>query len=79
MLAARGGTGNAAMDVFENEALDLGLSVEDGLRAYARMLNTLDIEAFAPLIADDFQYASQKVLDEITSKGEFLEYMTKNS
>ena len=37
-----------------------GLSVEDGLRAYARMLNTLDIEAFAPLIADDFRYASQR-------------------
>jgi hypothetical protein len=54
-----------------------GLSVEDGLRAYARMLNTLDIEAFAPLLADDFQYASHMVLDEMTSKGEFLEYMTE--
>jgi hypothetical protein len=53
-----------------------GLSVEDGLRAYARMLNTLDIDAFAPLIADDFHYASQKVLDEMTSKEEFLEYAT---
>ena len=51
--------------------------MEDGLRAYARMLNTLDIEAFAPLIADDFQYASQMVLDEMTSKGEFLEYMRR--
>ena len=54
-----------------------GLSVEDGLRAYATMLNTLDIEAFAPLIADDFRYASQRVLVEITSKEEFREYMAK--
>ncbi len=40
------------------------------------MLNTLDIEAFAPLFADD-RHTSQIELDEMPSKAEFQEYMTK--
>jgi hypothetical protein len=62
---------------FRGQTLQLGPVRRGRLRAYARMLNTLDIDAFAPVIADDFQYASQMVLDEMTSKGEFLEYMRK--
>jgi hypothetical protein len=53
------------------------LSQEDALRAYATMFNTLDAGKFAPLLADDFHYASQWVFAEITSKAEYLDYITK--
>ena len=51
------------------------LSEADALRAYARMMNTLDSSQFERLLADDFHFASQLVLDEITSKDEFLAYI----
>jgi hypothetical protein len=47
----------------------------EALRAYARMINTLDASHIEPLLADDFHYASQWVLDEITSKQAFLDYI----
>ena len=47
----------------------------EALRAYARMMNTLDASHIEPLLADDFHYASQWVLDEITSKQAFLDYI----
>jgi hypothetical protein len=49
---------------------------EDALRAYAWMMNTLDASRLEPLLAEDFHYASQWVLSEITSKGEYLAYIT---
>ncbi|WP_311030582.1 hypothetical protein [Mesorhizobium koreense] len=52
------------------------LTAEDALQAYAEMINTLQISHFLPLLADDFHYASQSVLAEISSKEEFTEYMT---
>jgi hypothetical protein len=54
-----------------------GLSTEDALRAYAAMMNTLDVRGFEPLLADDFHYASQWVFAEIGSKHEYLDYITK--
>jgi hypothetical protein len=52
------------------------LGKEDALRAYAAMMNTLDASNFAPLLADDFHYASQWVFAEIESKQEYLPYIT---
>jgi hypothetical protein len=49
--------------------------LENGLRAYATMMNTLSVDAIEPRLADDFQYASQWVLAEITSKQEYLDYI----
>ncbi len=52
------------------------LTQEDALRAYAAMLNASDVSKLAPLLADDFHYASQTVLVEIESKADFVEYIT---
>jgi len=52
------------------------LTAEDALRAFETMINTLEIKHFLPLLTDDFHYASQSVLAEISSKEEFTEYMT---
>ncbi|MFY9183546.1 MAG: hypothetical protein WBJ45_10600 [Limnohabitans sp.] len=54
----------------------MSLTVEEALRAYATMMNTLDASCLAPLLADDFHYASQWVFVEIESKSEYLEYIT---
>jgi hypothetical protein len=51
------------------------LTAEDALRAFAEMINTLEIGHFLPLLANDFHYASQSVLAEISTKAEFAEYM----
>ncbi len=52
------------------------LSKEDALRAYAWMMNTLDASRLESLLAEDFHYASQWVFSEITSKAEYLAYIT---
>ena len=52
------------------------LTKEDALRAYARMMNTLDVSHLEPLLADDFHYASQMVFEEITSRDDFIAYIT---
>lgn len=46
------------------------------LEAYAAMMNTLDASRIEPILADDFHYSSQWVLTDITSKQEFLDYIT---
>ncbi|MDQ0319685.1 hypothetical protein QO002_001823 [Pararhizobium capsulatum DSM 1112] len=51
------------------------LTVKDALRAYARMLNTCDLEPLSPFLSDDFRYTSQMVLTSIGSKADFLTYM----
>ena len=51
------------------------MDLEIGLRAYATMMNTLNVDAIEPLLADDFHYSSQWVLAEITSKQEYLDYI----
>ena len=45
------------------------------MRAYAKMMNTLDVSHLASLLADDFHYASQWVLAEIESKSAYLAYI----
>ena len=51
------------------------LTIIEGLRAYARMINRLDAAAIEPLLAPDFHYASQAVFDEIKSREEYLAYI----
>lgn len=46
------------------------------LRAYARMINTHDASHLEPYLPDDLRYASQSVLGEITSKNEYIDYIT---
>ena len=45
------------------------------LRAYARMMNTLDASHIEPLLEDNFRYSSQWMLGELSSKQEFLAYI----
>ena len=52
------------------------LTVENALRAYAAMMNTLEVSRLEPLLADDFHYSSQAVFEEIRSKSEYIEYVT---
>ena len=49
--------------------------IEDGLRAYARMLNRLDPNELEPWLADTFTYESQMVITPISPKSAFLEYI----
>jgi hypothetical protein len=51
------------------------LTVLDGLRAYAAMMNRLDAAPLEPLLAPDFSYASQWVFAEIRSRDEYLAYI----
>ncbi len=53
----------------------MSLTVEQALRAYATMMNTLDVSSLEPLLAEDFHYASQWVFAEIESKSEYLNYI----
>lgn len=53
----------------------MSLTAEQALRAYATMMNTLDLSCLEPLLADDFHYASQWVFAEIESKKAYLEYL----
>lgn len=54
---------------------ETGLTKVDALRAYARMMRHLSADHLAPLLADDFHYASQWVFEEITSKQQYLDYV----
>lgn len=58
-----------------NQLSQRPLSLEDALRAYARMMNTLSAAHLEPLLAEDFHYESQWVLSAITSKREYLDYI----
>jgi hypothetical protein len=51
------------------------LTQESALRAYAKTMNTLNIEPLEALLADDFVYESQYVFEALTSKQAFLDYM----
>jgi hypothetical protein len=51
------------------------LTEEAALRAYARMMNTLNAECLEPLLADDFTYESQHVFQPLESKQAFLDYI----
>ena len=45
------------------------------MRAYARMMNTLDVSHIEPLLDEEFRYSSQWMIGEIPSKQEFLDYI----
>jgi hypothetical protein len=53
----------------------MDIKLADLLRAYARMLNTLNFARLAPALHPHFAYASQSVLSEIHGKKEFLDYI----
>lgn len=52
------------------------ISEMDSMRAYSKMVNTLDVSYLEPLLPDDFHYASQWVMEEITDKPHYMEYIT---
>ena len=39
------------------------------------MMHTLDSSEFESFLADDFSYSSQKVLTEMNTRDEFIEYI----
>lgn len=57
---------------------DTTLTPEMALHAYARMINTLNVEALAFLLNEAFVYESQSVLSALTSKQDFLDYIVPN-
>ena len=56
-------------------AADIALTKIDALKAYARMMHHLSADYLAPLLAEDFHYASQWVFEEIESKQQYLDYI----
>jgi hypothetical protein len=51
------------------------LSKLDALRAYAKMIHNSSADHLESLLAEDFHYASQWVLEEITCKEAYLDYI----
>jgi hypothetical protein len=47
----------------------------NALRAYARMMNTLDVDCLEPFLADDLRYNSQWVFEEMVGKERYIEYI----
>lgn len=47
----------------------------DALRAYARMMNTLNTDSLAPILSPDLRYNSQWVFEEMKGKQKYLDYM----
>lgn len=52
------------------------LTQVEALETYGVMMNTLDASKIEPILAEDFHYSSQWVLTDITSKQDFLDYIT---
>ena len=51
------------------------LTEKQALIIYARMLHTLDSSEFESFLSEDFSYSSQKVLTDMNSRDEFIEYI----
>ena len=51
------------------------LTEKQALSIYARMLHTLDSSEFESFLSEDFSYSSQKVLTDMNSRKEFIEYI----
>ena len=51
------------------------ITEKEALSIYARMLNTLDSTEFESFLSEDFSYSSQKVLTDMNSRDEFIEYI----
>ena len=54
------------------------LTEKDALSIYARMMHTLDSSEFESFLSEDFSYSSQKVLTDMNSRDEFIEYIDQN-
>lgn len=54
------------------------LTESDAIRAYARMMNTRNIEHLEPLIAADVELKSQVQSEPVQGKDAFLDFMSKN-
>ncbi len=53
----------------------MAITQVEALRAYAKMMNTLSITPIENLLAEDFIYESQTVMQPLESKKAFLDYM----
>ena len=51
------------------------LTEKDALSIYAKMMHTLDSSEFESYLSEDFTYSSQKVLTDMNSKDEFIQYI----
>ena len=51
------------------------ITEKEALIIYARMLHTLDSTEFESFLSEDFSYSSQKVLTDMNSRDEFIEYI----
>ena len=51
------------------------LTEKQALSIYARMLHTLESSEFESFLSEDFSYSSQKVLTDMNSRDEFIEYI----
>ena len=51
------------------------ITEKDALSIYARMLHTFDSSEFESFLSEDFSYSSQKVLTDMNSRDEFIEYI----
>ena len=51
------------------------LTEKEALSIYARMMHSLDSSEFESYLSEDFTYSSQKVLTDMNSKDEFMEYI----
>ena len=51
------------------------ITEKEALSIYAKMMHTLDSSEFESYLSEDFTYSSQKVLTDMNSKDEFMEYI----
>ena len=51
------------------------LTEKEALSIYAKMMHTLDSSQFESFLSENFSYSSQKVLTDMNSKDEFIEYI----
>ena len=51
------------------------ITEKEALSIYAKMMHTLDSTEFESFLSEDFSYSSQKVLTDMNSKDEFIEYI----
>ena len=51
------------------------LTEKEALSIFAKMMHTLDSYEFESFLSEDFRYSSQKVLTNMNSKDEFIEYI----
>lgn len=54
------------------------LTEYDAIKAYARMMNTRNLDHFEPFIADDIELKSQIQSEPVKGRQEFLDYMAKS-